>query len=66
MLFTKDVCCHQLGLRGVNAHTDSGGVAMDSFKQALCLAVATAVGYDVVGKGDVVGHMGIGHPWVIS
>ncbi len=42
-------------------------MAINSFKQALPLAVATAEYFDVVGIGEV-GHMDVGsnlNPWVI-
>ncbi len=63
----KDECWHHLGLRGVNAHTKCGDVAVNSFKQALHLSVAYAVNHNVVGSGKV-GHMDVGlnrNPWVI-
>ncbi len=50
-----------------NAHADCGGVTINSFKQAVLLAVATAEYYDAVGVGEV-GHMGVGsnlNPWVM-
>ncbi len=58
---------HHLGLRSVNGHTDCGAVVINSFKQALHLAIATAEYHDVVGIGevvymDVVSNM---DPWVI-
>ncbi len=52
-------------LRGANAHTDCGGVAVDSIKQALHLAVATVEDHDVIVIG---GHMDVGsnlNPWTI-
>ncbi len=66
-LLTRDECWHHLGLRGVNAHTDCGGVAINSYKQALHLNVATADYYDVFGIGEV-RHLDVGsnqNPWLI-
>ncbi len=53
--------------RGVNAHTDCGGVTVNSFKKALQLSVAITEDHDVVGIGEV-GTMDVGsnlNPWVI-
>ncbi len=66
-LLTRDECWHHLGLRGVNAHAYCGGVAINSFKQVLHLAVAAAEYYDGVGIGEV-GHMDVSsnlNPWVV-
>ncbi len=49
-------------------HTDYGGVAVNHFKHALHLAVATVEDHDFVGINEV-GHMGVGsnsNPWAIS
>ncbi len=48
-------------------HAYCGGVAINSIKQALYLAVAAAEYYDVVGIGEV-RHMDVSsnlNPWVI-
>ncbi len=53
--------------RGVNAHAYCGGVAINSFKQALHFAVVPAEHHDVVSIGEV-GHMDVDsnlNPWVI-
>ncbi len=53
--------------RDVNAHAYCDGVAINSFKQALYLAVATAENHDVVGIGEF-GHMDVDsnlNPWEI-
>ncbi len=66
-LLTRDECGHHRGLRGVNAHAYCGGVAINSFKQALHLAVATAEYNDVFGIGEV-GQMEVRsnlNSWVI-
>ncbi len=52
---------------GVNAHAYCGGVAINSIKQALQLAVAAAEYYNVLGIGEV-RHMDVSsnlNPWVI-
>ncbi len=59
-LLARDECLHYLGLRGVNAHTDCGGIAVNSSKQALHLSVATAEDHNVVGKVEA-GHMGVSY-----
>ncbi len=51
----------------VNARANRGGVAVNNFKQALHLSVATAEGHEFICKGEI-GHMGIGlylKSWVI-
>ncbi len=42
----------------VNAHADCGGVAVNSFLQALNLSVSTPLDHYAVGIGEV-GHMGV-------
>ncbi len=66
-LLTRAECWHHLDLRGVNAHTYCGGVAVNRFKQALHLSVAAARDQDIVGIGEV-RHSDVGtkrNPWVI-
>ncbi len=53
-LLTRDDCWHHIGLRGVNAHTDCGGVAINSFNQVLHHTVATAECHDVLSRGSVI------------
>ncbi len=52
-LLTRYECRHNRGFRGVNAHADCGGVAVNSFKQTLYLPLAAAQDHDVVGIVEV-------------
>ncbi len=46
-LLTRDRCRYDLGLRSASVHTDYSGVADNSSKQTLHLAVATAQDHGV-------------------
>ncbi len=65
-----DECWHRLGLRDFNAHTDHGGVGVNSFKQALHPPVTTAEDHAIVSMGEVRrNEVDVGsnlNPWVIS
>ncbi len=66
VLLTGDGCSHYLGIRSANAHANCCNMMVNCFKQALCLAIATAEDHDVVGTGEL-GHMDVGshlNPWV--
>ncbi len=67
-LATYDVA--QMSPQSYEEHSDiflTWGVAINSFKQALHLAVAAAEYYEIVGIGEI-RHMGVSsnlNPWVI-